>query len=215
MGKIFAIGDIHGCLSKLEALITRIEIDRCNDTLVFIGDYIDRGPDSKGVIEFVLDLRERFGTVVCLKGNHEEMFLNYVCHGTDKDLYLLNGGDTTIASYGYREIPEGVQIDVPETHMSFFKSLLLWYETAQYIFVHAGLRDRIPLEDQDSRDLLWIRYEFIHSSCDFGKTVVFGHTPTSHAEPLFLPGRIGIDTGAVYGGPLTCVELPTQRVYQA
>ena len=74
---------------------------------------------------------------------------------------------------------------------------------------------QIPLEDQDSRDLLWIRYEFIHSSCDFGKTVVFGHTPTSHAEPLFLPGRIGIDTGAVYGGPLTCVELPTQRVYQA
>lgn len=99
--------------------------------------------------------------------------------------------------------------------MNFFRSLLLWYETEQYIFVHAGLRDEISLENQDPSDLLWIRYEFIRSSYDFGKTIVFGHTPVSHAEPLFLPGRIGIDTGAVYGGPLTCVELLSQKVYQA
>ena len=215
MGRIFAIGDIHGCLSKLEALIPQIEIDRDNDTLVFIGDYIDRGDDSKGVIDFLLDLRERIGTVVCLKGNHEEMFLDYLCNGKNEGMYLLNGGDATIASYGYRETRGGVKVDVPETHMNFFRSLLLWYETEQYIFVHAGLRDEISLENQDPSDLLWIRYEFIRSSYDFGKTIVFGHTPVSHAEPLFLPGRIGIDTGAVYGGPLTCVELLSQKVYQA
>ncbi|MBW2560144.1 MAG: serine/threonine protein phosphatase [Deltaproteobacteria bacterium] len=215
MEKIFAIGDIHGCLSKLETLIPQIDIDSDNDTLVFIGDYIDRGPDPRGVVDFVLDLREKIHTVICLKGNHEQMFLDYVCHDMDEDFYLFNGGDTTIASYGYRKTRGVEKIDVPDSHMDFFRSLLPWYETDNYIFVHAGLRDRIPLQDQDVHDLLWVRYEFIRSSYDFGKTVVFGHTPVSHAEPLFLPGRIGIDTGAVYGGPLTCVELPLQKIYQA
>jgi len=215
MGKIFAIGDIHGCLSKLEALIPQIDIDSNNDTLVFIGDYIDRGPDSKGVVELVLDLKEKIRTVICLKGNHEQMFLDYVCHDMDKDFYLFNGGDATIASYGYRTTRGGEKIDVPDSHMSFFRSLLLWYETDDYIFVHAGLRGQTPLKDQDIHDLLWVRHEFIRSSYDFGKTVVFGHTPVSYADPLFLPEKIGIDTGAVYGGPLTCVELPQQKIYQA
>ena len=215
MGKIFAIGDIHGCLSKLEALIPQIDIDSNNDTLVFIGDYIDRGPDSRGVVDLVLDLKKKIYTVICLKGNHEQMFLDYICHNRDKDLYLFNGGDATIASYGYRKTPGGRKIDVPDSHMSFFRSLLLWYETDDHIFVHAGLREKIPLKDQEIDDLLWIRHEFIRSPYDFGKTVVFGHTPMPHAEPLFLPGRIGIDTGATYGGLLTCVELPSRKIYQA
>lgn len=215
MGKIFAIGDIHGCLPKLKTLIPQIGMDSDTDTLVFIGDYIDRGPDSKGVVDFVLDLKKRMRTVICLKGNHEEMFLDYLCRGRDREVYLLNGGDTTIASYGYRETAAGMNINVPESHRDFFHSLILWYETDEYIFVHAGLRDRVPLEDQDAHDLLWVRYAFIRSSYDFGKTVVFGHTPVSHADPLFLPGRIGIDTGAVYGGPLTCVELPSRKIFQA
>jgi serine/threonine protein phosphatase 1 len=215
MGKIFAIGDIHGCLPKLKALIPQIGMDRDADTLVFIGDYIDRGPDPKGVVDFVLDLKKRMRTVICLKGNHEEVFLDYLCRGRDREVYLLNGGDATIASYGYRETAAGMKINVPESHRDFFHSLLLWYETDEYIFVHAGLRDGVPLEDQDAHDLLWVRYAFIRSSYDFGKTVVFGHTPLSHADPLFLPGRIGIDTGAVYGGPLTCVELPSRKIFQA
>jgi len=215
MGKIFAIGDIHGCLSKLEALIPQIDIDNRDDTLVFIGDYIDRGPDSRGVVDFVLDLRKKIRRVTCLMGNHEQMFLDYVCHDRDEDFYLFNGGDATIASYGYRKTRGERKIDVPDSHMSFFRSLLLWYETDDYIFVHAGLREKIPLKEQDVHDLLWVRHEFIRSSYDFGKTVVFGHTPMPHAEPLFLPGRIGIDTGAVYGGLLTCVELPSQKIYQA
>lgn len=215
MEKIFAIGDIHGCLSKLENLIPQIGIDSEEDALIFIGDYIDRGPDSRGVVDFVLDLRKKIRTVICLRGNHEQMFLDYVCHNRDKDLYLFNGGDATIASYGYRKTPGGMKIDVPDSHISFFHSLLLWYETDDYIFVHAGLRENIPLKDQDIQDMLWLRHEFILSSHDFGKTVVFGHTPMSHSSPLFRPGRIGLDTGAVYGGFLTCVELPSKKIYQA
>ncbi|MDI6616808.1 MAG: metallophosphoesterase family protein, partial [Syntrophaceae bacterium] len=148
MRKIFAIGDIHGCLPKLKALIPQIGMDRDADTLVFIGDYIDRGPDPKGVVDFVLDLKKRMRTVICLKGNHEEMFLDYLCHGRGREVYLLNGGDATIASYGYRGTAAGMKINVPDSHRDFFHSLLLWYETDEYIFVHAGLRDGVPLEDQ-------------------------------------------------------------------
>jgi len=215
MGKIFAIGDIHGCLSKLERVISRTGIDNKEDTLVFIGDYIDRGPDSRGVVDFVLDLKRKIHTVICLKGNHEQMFLDYVCLNKNEDLYLSNGGDTTIASYGYRNVHGGREFNIPDSHMEFFNSLLPCYETDDYIFVHAGLRENVPLKDQNIKDMLWIRHDFIMSSYDFGKTVVFGHTPMSHSKPLFLPGRIGIDTGAVYGGFLTCIELPSKKIYQA
>lgn len=215
MGKIFAIGDIHGCLSKLERLISKTDIDNKEDTLVFIGDYIDRGADSKGVVDFVLDLKRKMRTVICLKGNHEQMFLDYVCLNKNEDLYLSNGGETTIASYGYRNIRGDRKLNVPDSHMEFFNSLLSCYETDDYIFVHAGLRKNVLLKDQKIQDMLWIRHDFIMSSYDFGKTVVFGHTPMSHSKPLFLPGRIGIDTGAVYGGFLTCVELPSKKIYQA
>lgn len=142
MGKIFAIGDIHGCLSKLERIISRICIDNKEDTLVFIGDYIDRGPDSKGVVDFVLDLKRKIHRVICLKGNHEQMFLDYVCLNKNEDLYLANGGETTIASYAYRKVRRDRELNVPDTHMEFFNSLLPYYETDDYIFVHAGLREK-------------------------------------------------------------------------
>ena len=213
MGKIFAIGDIHGCISKLKSIMNMIDIDARNDTLVFIGDYIDRGVDSKGVVDFVLDLKESIDRVICLQGNHEQMFLDYLSDDKDKRFFLANGGESTIPSYGFIETYEGMKVNVPESHMQFFKSLLPYYETDDYIFVHAGLKPGIPLEKQDREDLLWVRYEFIKSSYDFGKTVVFGHTPL--LRPLIEPNKIGIDTGAVFGGKLTCVELPAVRIYQA
>jgi serine/threonine protein phosphatase 1 len=214
MEKIFAIGDIHGCLFKLEKMISllRNTIDRDNDTLVFIGDYIDRGPDPKGVVDFVLDLRGKFSKIVFLLGNHEEIFLNYINNGKDGYLFFMNGGDTTADSYRFTETHEKGEIYVPEDHMDFFTTLLPYYETENYIFVHAGLRPGIPLEEQRIEDLTWIRHEFIRSSYDFGKIVVFGHTPL--LEPLIEYNKIGIDTGAVYGGLLTCVELPEQKIYQ-
>lgn len=212
MGKIFAIGDIHGCLDKLEVMMERIDLNDEEDMLVFIGDYIDRGPDPKGVVDFVLELKSRLKNVVCLLGNHEQTFLNFYFHRRDSDLFYFNGGDTTIESYGLVETTEGKKINVPENHLEFFKSLLPYYETDDYIFVHAGIRSGIPMEKQSVDDLTWIRHAFIRSFHDFGKIVVFGHTPLP--DPLVQPNKIGIDTGACYGGKLTCVVLPETRIIQ-
>lgn len=214
MKRIFAIGDIHGCISNLMSIMDMIDIDTRNDALIFIGDYIDRGPDSKGVVDFVLKLRENIKHIICLLGNHEQMFLDYINDGNIyKEMFLINGGEYTISSYGVVETAGKSRVDVPENHMEFFTSLLPYYETEDYIFVHAGLKPAISLEKQDIKDLIWIRNEFINSSYDFGKTVVFGHTPLP--QPLIDSNKIGIDTGAVYGGKLTCVELPEVRIYQA
>jgi serine/threonine protein phosphatase 1 len=214
MGKIFAIGDIHGCISELNNLMKKLDIKAKEDTLVFIGDYIDRGPDSKGVINSILEIRQVIDHVICLKGNHEQMFLNYHRERLDEELFMENGGMSTLISYGFMRAGREEKINVPESHMRFFSTLLSYYETDHYIFVHAGLRPGIPLKQQHMDDLLWIREEFINSSYNFGKTVVFGHTHLSLTEPLIDKNKIGIDTGAVYGGKLTCVELPELKVHQ-
>jgi serine/threonine protein phosphatase 1 len=177
-----------------------------DDTVVFLGDYIDRGPDSKGVVDYILQLKKNLPHVVCLKGNHEAMLLDWVLNGTGYDLYLYNGGAATMSSYS-----QGGEFKLPPEHLAFFTSLLLYYETEHYIFVHAGIRGGVPLEEQDPHDLIWIRDEFILSPHDYGKTVVFGHTPLQRV--FVAPNKIGIDTGAVYGGTLTCLELPAQRFY--
>jgi serine/threonine protein phosphatase 1 len=214
MGKIFAIGDIHGCISQLDRLVAQLDIDAGDDTLVFIGDYIDRGPDPKGVVDYIIDIRRSFRNVVCLSGNHEDMFLNYCLDRRDEKLYMANGGMVTLESYRFTR--EGTEeLILPESHREFFASLRTYYETDDYIFVHAGLRPGIPLDRQDREDLLWIRFEFINSLYNFGKTVIFGHTPSSLSKPLIDKNKIGIDTGAVYGGKLTCIELPEMKVYQA
>jgi serine/threonine protein phosphatase 1 len=213
MGKIFAIGDIHGCISQLDKLMAQIDINAEEDTLVFVGDYIDRGPDSKGVIEAILDIRKNVRNVVCLAGNHEDMFLNYCLDRRDEDLYMSNGGMRTLASYSFSR--EGTEeLMLPESHREFFNGLCTYHETDDYIFVHAGLRPGIPLDRQDRNDLLWIRFEFINSPFDFGKTVIYGHTPISLNKPLIDKNKICIDTGAVYGGKLTCIELPEMKIHQ-
>ena len=213
MGKIFAIGDIHGCISKLDTMMAQLNIDAENDTLVFIGDYIDRGSDPKGVVDSILDIRKRIKNVVCLLGNHEQMFLNYYLEHKDEDLFMHNGGMSTMISYGFT--PSGREkFTIPNDHMEFFVTLLLSYETDDYIFVHAGLRPGIPIQRQNFEDLLWIRYEFINSPYDFKKIVIFGHTPLSFTTPLIDKNKMGLDTGAVYGGKLTCIELPEMKIHQ-
>lgn len=209
MGRIFAVGDIHGCLDKLVPLMGMINIDFKRDTLVFIGDYIDRGPDSKEVVDYLIDLTRRQTSVVLLKGNHELMLQAYLS-GTDRYGFLANGGRATMDSY-YKDSDHSGSNPIPGTHLDFFDSLRLYYVTDKYIFVHAGLKPNIPLEKQEEWDMLWIRDEFISSDFDFGKCVIFGHTP--FREPLVLDNKIGIDTGAVYGNKLTCVELPAVRFY--
>jgi serine/threonine protein phosphatase 1 len=204
MKKIFAIGDIHGCFDKLRALMEKLPIDLALDTLVFIGDYIDRGPNSIEVVDFLVDLKKRHPDIIFLKGNHEDMLEKYL-NGTDRFTYLLNGGQRTLDSYLSKSISSEMH-PIPADHLEFFKSLKLYYETTEYIFVHAGLRPRVPLDSQDSEDLLWIRDKFIYTKYDFGKRVIFGHTPL--VKPLVEPNKIGIDTGSVYGNALTCVQLP-------
>lgn len=213
MGKIFAIGDIHGCNSHLDKMMARLDIDDRNDTVVFIGDYIDRGPDSRGVVDTVLNIRKRMKNVICLLGNHEQMFLNYYLEHRDEELFLHNGGMSTLISYGFTHAGKK-HLHIPDTHMEFFTSLHPYYGTEDFIFVHAGLRPGIPMDKQNLEDLLWIRHEFINSPYDFGKIVIFGHTPLSFTTPLIDKNKIGLDTGAVYGGKLTCIELPEMKIHQ-
>ena len=213
MNNIFAIGDIHGCLEKLQQLIQNINADPKNDTIVFIGDYIDRGNAGRAVVDYVIKLKAEYDHVVCLLGNHEYMFLHYL-EGLDEGMFLSNGGQTTVHDYAISisETPRKRKAKIPREHLLFFDSLLTHYETDNYLFVHAGLKPGFTLSGQAIHDLLWVRHEFIDSDYDFGKMIVFGHTPLS--QPLIMPNKIGIDTGAVHGGKLTCVELPAVKIYQ-
>ncbi len=209
MGSIYAIGDIHGCLDKLETLMSTIDVDVQRDQLVFLGDYIDRGPSSYEVVDYLMQIIRRMPATVFLKGNHEEMFTHYLS-GMDRQLFVMNGGQATLESY-MKNRTEADGSLIPSEHLRFFSSLRLYYQTDDYIFVHAGLRDNIPLESQKTEDLLWIRDAFIASEYDFGKRVIFGHTPFN--TPLVQPNKIGVDTGAVYGNQLTCVKLPETEFF--
>jgi serine/threonine protein phosphatase 1 len=205
--RAFAVGDVHGCRLKLDRLLAKIDWRPENgELLIFLGDYIDRGPDSFGVVETVIGLKNSHpNEVILLKGNHEQMFINFIT-GQDEILLASNGVAFTVRSYN-------ANYPFPPAHFQFYQDLILYYETNDHIFVHAGLRPGIPLKLQSEIDCLWIREEFLTSDYDFGKTVVFGHTPLR--EPLICPGRAGLDTGAVFGGPLTCLEVTKGKLYCA
>lgn len=211
-GRLLAMGDIHGCHHMLMKLLERIAFDPATDTLVFVGDYIDRGPDSRKVIDTLINLRASCPNLVCLKGNHEAMLLNYYLDGRGEQQFFLNGGLATLDSYGISPADTRAGRGLPEDHLQFLRGLPLFHEAEDYLFVHAGLRPGVHLADQSSEDLLWIRYEFMDSEEDFGRTVVFGHTPLR--DPLIESNKIGIDTGAVYGGRLTCIELHGRTIHQ-
>ncbi|MDR2339837.1 MAG: serine/threonine protein phosphatase [Deltaproteobacteria bacterium] len=202
--RIFAVGDIHGCSSKLDLLLDKIDWRPENqEELVFLGDYIDRGTDSFGVVERVIAIKEAYPALVTtLKGNHEQMFIGYITGQVPIPL-RENGIAHTMRSYDSHS-------PFPVSHFRFFLDLKLYHETEDFIFVHAGLRPGVPLDMQTEDDCLWIRGDFLKSPYDFGKTVVFGHTP--FREPFIVPGRAGLDTGAVFGGPLTCMEVSEGRL---
>ena len=204
--RLLAVGDIHGCRAALRELLDRVAPTE-DDQLVFLGDYIDRGPDSAGVVDDLLNLRDRLPGTVLLRGNHEQMLLD-VLAGVSPLNFLVNGGGQTIASYR-----KGGGWPPPLAHQAFFASLLPLYASGDFIFVHAGLRPGIPLAEQSPDDLLWIREDFLTAEVDWGKTVVFGHTPLE--KPLLTPERIGLDTGCVYGGRLTCCDVLTGRCWQS
>ena len=207
--KIFIVGDIHGCLGMLQRMMQRIPWRPDVDRLIFLGDYIDRGKDSRGVIEAVMEIRRTSERVECLLGNHEKILLDFI-EGRDVTTFFLNGGTSTLNSYRVFQQRYGEPL-IPSEHVAFLKSLKPWIELDDYYVVHAGFRPGVELEHQNLEDLLWIRDSFIFSNYRFDKRVIFGHTPFS--QPLVMENKIGLDTGAVYGNKLTCLELPSLKFH--
>ncbi|WPD23690.1 MAG: metallophosphoesterase family protein [Candidatus Electrothrix scaldis] len=206
--KTCVIGDIHGCLNSLHNLLNMIENEA--DTFVFLGDYIDRGSESKEVVETILEFKKKHRNVITLLGNHEIMLINYL-RGYDDGTFLRAGGKETLLSYGIKPKikPDKAAKLFPEEHMNFFKELPLLWENEHAIYAHAGIEPGVHLSRQVSSYCLWARDEFIRTPYKFTKPVVFGHTV--FREPLVQENKIGIDTGAVYGGKLTALILPEKR----
>ena len=202
--RTFIIGDIHGCLDMLEKLMDKITWSPDKDRLIFLGDYIDRGENPKGVVDYILDLTRRSSLVECLKGNHEAMLLDFLT-GRDRFMFIINGGWKTLESYGMYESSEDDSA-IPSEHRNFYESLKLYVELEDYYVVHAGFKPGLDIKKQTEDEMLWIRKSFVSSDFDFGKKIIFGHTPFK--EPLIMQNKIGLDTGAVYGNSLTCLQLP-------
>jgi len=220
--RVYAIGDIHGRLDLLDQLLLRIEEDtaarggEAQTRLVFLGDYVDRGPDSAGVVERLLELRAGPIPTRFLAGNHEEVFLKAI-GGDDKLVryFIRIGGRPTILSYGFSEeeyarlsfgeVGAELLHRVPRRHVDFLSTLEDLIEVGDYVFVHAGLRPGVAFGEQKIGDLRWIREDFLHSGANHGKMVVHGHTITDDVD--LRPNRIGIDTGAYSSGRLTAVGL--------
>jgi serine/threonine protein phosphatase 1 len=199
--RLYAIGDIHGSLDKLRNLVARCEQDAGGRPMsfVFVGDYIDRGPDSRGVVAYLMELQARMpGRVTTLMGNHEVLALAAIEGSTDPNFWLLEGGGATLRSYGATR-PHAL----PGEHVDWLRSLRLTHDDGRRLFVHAGVNPEKPLDAQDDVDLLWIREPFLSDARDYGRLIVHGHTPTRSGLPDLRSNRLNIDTGAVFGGALT------------
>jgi serine/threonine protein phosphatase 1 len=218
--RVFCIGDIHGCPEEVSLLLDYFvqseKLSSTDDMVIFLGDYIDRGPSSKEVVDLLLNFKKDHPLTRFLRGNHEDMMLSYFGFGGSMGhMYLFNGGVQFFRSYQLSSVDpadQNVRL-IPEDHLEFYKSLEIGLILGNYIIVHAGLDPSLSLKEQTSRELLWIREEFIEETHSFDKTIVFGHTV--YPEIYFdLPFKIGIDTGLVYGNRLTAVELKSRRYFE-
>lgn len=230
---IYAVGDIHGHLDQLKEAHRRISEDRARNNgggapVVHIGDLVDRGPDSKGVIQFLIDGIARGEDWIVLTGNHDRMFSNVLAGGDGSHERLrkgvtwhhaVMGGKATLESYGVRRKVlerEGAflrraRAAVPEAHAEFLRGLPLWYKIRGMIFVHAGIRPGFSMDAQDEDDLLWIRDDFLWHGGDHETLIVHGHTPVE--EPTHYGNRINIDTGAGWGNELVPVVFENGEWY--
>jgi serine/threonine protein phosphatase 1 len=208
--RTYAIGDVHGCLDRLQRLVEVCERDAGSERskFVMLGDYIDRGSDSRGVIEFLMTLqRSSPDEIVCLRGNHEDLLLAALESKDAEFSWLSNGADATLASYRVSSTK-----DLPASHLDWIRSLPLFHDDGHRFFVHAGVNPDRPLEQQRSHDLLWIREPFLSSEKDFGRLVVHGHTPVKSGIPDQRTNRVNLDTGAVYGRALTSAVFAGNQV---
>lgn len=221
VGRVYVVGDIHGCKDELRVILEYVQKHErlsASDMFVFLGDYVDRGADSKDVIQLLIDFKAAHSNTIFLRGNHEAMLSDFLLGGTSLGFsFLRNGGIETISSYGVKlsdVLPESLAVAMPSEHIKFFNELeSLVYIGDEFICVHAGLNPRQSLESQSDSELCWIRDEFISSPHSFGRVIVFGHTPWRDIM-LDLPYKIGIDTGLVFGNKLTCLELRSGKVIQ-
>lgn len=219
---VWAIGDVHGRLDLLKPLVEAIMADAASDAdrkvVIFLGDYIDRGPESRDVIQYLAALPKDAGIEWrFLKGNHEEAMLDFLDDPTTGPTWCEYGGDATLASYGLRlpqmkhkpeawkHLADDLDHKVTPTELEFLQRLELSLSVGDYFFAHAGARPGIPLDQQAERDLMWIRNSFLDSEVEFEKVVVHGHTPT---HEVHVDGRrIGVDTRAYDSGTLTALRL--------
>jgi serine/threonine protein phosphatase 1 len=228
------VGDVHGRLDVLGPLLEDIVQDARDSRtseppmLIFLGDYVDRGPASRGVVDLILQMKAYpHFDVVALKGNHEEALLQFLDQPAFGSTWMEHGGGPTLVSYGVQPPATRTDLDawarvsgalgqaLPQDHREFYTGLELMRVVGDYAFVHAGVRPGVPLDEQAERDLLWIRQEFLQDPGPFGKVIVHGHTPLE--APQLLKHRLGVDTGAYATGILTAVRLQDQdqRLMQA
>lgn len=224
-GRLYVIGDIHGRSDLLDRMVGEIANDLtarpiAASLVVTVGDYVDRGPDSRGVIERLL--RNPFPTrLIALKGNHELLLEGFLLDPQVADHWRRYGGLETLQSYGVpvgdvmrgKEYPAAARAlahAIPAEHFDFLGSLRTSLTVGNYFICHAGVRPGVPLDRQTEEDLLWIREPFLASRTDFGKVIVHGHTPAE--QPELLPNRINVDTGAFMTGRLTCAALDADGV---
>jgi serine/threonine protein phosphatase 1 len=218
--RIYAVGDVHGRADLLDQVLSRIDADLaaypdCQPIQVFLGDYIDRGPSSRSVLDLLIN-RSRTHKIVCLKGNHETYVFEFLRNPAVLPDWRQLGGLETLMSYGLKppvkadaadqlELAKALSASLPKDHRQFLRSLAPSFTCGDFFFVHAGVKPGIPLAQQREADLLWIRDDFLLCEDNFGKVIVHGHTPVR--EPDIRPNRINIDTGAYATGRLTCLII--------
>jgi serine/threonine protein phosphatase 1 len=217
---IFAIGDVHGRLDLLkkmyEGINDHLQQRAVTDwRIVHLGDYVDRGPDSRGVIDFLIAAKGRDPRVICLAGNHDVGFLDFLAEPDKNGLFATNGGYHTAKSYGvdldfldavaFPSQYEAFRDAVPETHRHFVQDLFFSAEFGDFFFCHAGIMPGVPLEEQEPRDLIWIRDRFLNDTQLHPKVIVHGHTPSP--EPQVLGNRVNVDTWACGSGVLTALVI--------
>jgi serine/threonine protein phosphatase 1 len=218
--RIYAIGDVHGRLDLLEAMHEHIRADLiaakpADWRILHLGDYTDRGPASKGVLDFLIEAQARDRRIVSLMGNHDWGVLDFLADPNPHGLFATNGGEETTRSYGVelRFSPEMALREgharfcaaIPAGHVAFLRSLPRSISFGDFFFCHAGVRPGVPLEQQDPHDLIWIREEFLDRFGLYEKIVVHGHTPC--AEPELMSNRVNVDTGAFFSGRLSAVVI--------